>query len=579
VTSVERDNIQMETMQREKLAQWCVEWKKGLSRIQGKRPNFKEETGTYYLDSLYDNTIFQIDDVEFRWTYPVCGLREKEIDQKTGLSMNIDLDKAYMRKVYGQVVTKEDYEAVSNHAYLMMFHGKPGPTRAAACDFSGFRKAQLLGFLLQLSQKKFVERKEEEEEVYYVKPVLTSVEKLRVLVVAEMEAEPKLDVTYFRKNDPETYFDTLSSRTYYRATCLGRLTDAVQIFQNLKETQLIIPGDGYGIFTAVGRLMGKEIVSGDSSVQMIKIAEKLEVEIRLETAEMTVDRGIEKFGPHALIFLSFLWAVASSIFAYCRRSGYRVLVYDKYTYYPGASEHIEYGSKLLRGPIDLEWRGLRMELSERQIEKGQKPLLTEIVKGPLSFDHIKGIKQIAIYSEMYPMKLKVSVYTEIPKKELQEMAIRHKFLIVKTCPLITIVRLWHNSRPNLSYDVDNWSIIPWTIDISKLIIGSVDQAALRILFGDRIKKVEPVSSKAKIGKKRVSLQPPFEEGTKFISGQNVVFVANRKYYLDRRVVLEPEEPNLYRDEYLRVVWLKRSRYKYELDKGINSYTAYNLIGH
>jgi len=335
-------------------------------------------------------------------------------------------------------------------------------------------------------------------------------------------------------------------------------------------------------FTQIARIQGKQVISGDSSKVMVSWASKLGVELVCETGIQTINRGIQAFGVTALVLVSFLWAVAKDVLKYCVQQDLRFLVYDTYQYFPGASKLKEYGSGILRGTKGIGWLNIPFNLSEDRPLKGDKPMLTEIVKGPIFFDSAKGVRQISMYSEMYPGKIDVSSWSLIPSDELYEMSVIHNFNIVDARPVIWFVRCPHNSGNGISYDLDTWQLIPWTVKISDMIIGSVSAQSVIDLFV-RDMNNRPLVDKPRVGrpgikqKKKGRAVDPYIVDREFISNSSMWFRRGNKYYVKSACVIRPPPAVLYDDGDLKLVWLKAVSYIYELhdsdpNKGFVSYS-------
>jgi len=418
----------------------------------------------------------------------------------------------------------------------------------------------------------------EKEATYLVKPVSSIVGQYRERCVVVLESVQKMGVLpSFLKSDPSTYLKNNLIASYYNETILGRFDDAVALISNIDEPNLIIPGDGFGVFTKIGLLFGKNIVSGESSKAMVKWAKKSGSILVHEDGVGTVKRGIDRFGSGALILISFLWSVACEIIEYCYDHDYRVLVYDKFIYFKGSSKLIGYGSPILRGVRGIKWLNLPMKLSEEYVLKGHKPMLAELMRGPLFFDSVKSIQQISTYCEMYPDKVRVSLDSRIDHVELYEMSRIHHFLLVEDRPVIWFVRCPHNAGSGLTYDVDLWQVVPHIMDINSMVIGTVPMDHMSELCPQRLITKGGTVKGNKHEKVKIITRPRGING-KIISKQNMRFKSGKKYYMKASARLIPHVRPIYVDDKVQLVWLRHRSYVYEECDSMTKYVRYVING-
>jgi len=560
--------------------EWDKLWVTNMKVWRGENSNFSRDCGSYFVDETVDENVLKNEKNKFQWYgTPVGFMRHEELGKMDEKSQK-QWYKLYYENLSRCVLTKRDYDAVENHSFLMHYGGQKRGEEIYRCDFSGLSRGIVQYFLLQLSQKKFLTESDKEKEVpYYPRVVLSEMGQFRAVVVKKLEqTELKKSQDYLEKNNTMTYNDDQSVKSYFDRTALGRLNDATMLMTNIDESSLIIPGDGYGVFTKVAQLTGKEVVSGEISRKIVNLAKSLGVELECEEGEKSIERGIEKFGLDCLILVSFLWSVAPKILEYISRKQYRVLVYDKFIYYKGSSDHVEYGSRVVRGVRGINWRGVPIKMSEEVNYHIDKPLLTEIVKGVLWFDSIKGIRQIAMYSEMYPNKLKVSKSSKVSRVELREMSLIHKFSLVEEEeePKVWLVRCPHNAGKGLSYDIDLWRLISDPINVNKMIIGSVPTSYTTKLFSrDLVSKGSgKANSHRKVAKKNVCA--PRQHLDEIVSLQNMRFEKLKKYYLKSGARLTPSVRPIYDDGIVQLVWLRGGTYLYEEGDSQTKYINFTL---
>jgi len=555
---------------------WCVEWQDHIRLNEEDVPQFTTNTVEYLgeMTNVVGQIIFE--DEKFHWGLPYVGFREDFRSQSDLIQKQ--KNKEYLAKVYGSVKTVADYDAVLNHGYVLQIGQKFKSHVLACCDLSGISRYELKGFFLSLGQKKLVEKEEfVKETLYQSLPVLTPMGKYRQQCVEMVDGiRQKGVVPKVEKGIIDTYTDSEKAQSYLSETLIGHLDDAVAILSNIDEPTIVIPGDGYGVFTQVARLLGKEVVSGDSSREMVKLALKLGTVIQCEDALKTVERGFRKFGKTCLVLISFLWTVVPAFISHCMEQGYRVLVYDKYLYYKGSSKLKSYGNELLRGVNGIGWLGLPFKLSEDHPLIGHKPMLTELMKGPLFFDSIKGLRQISMYAEMYPDQIQVSDQSKVDPGELYEMSQIHKFRVVKSKPVVWFVRVPHNGGNGLVYDVDKWEVVPQTLDINAHLLGSVRADHMESLFGKHTLVARGRGMGRGRGGARKVTTTPRMAGNAMVSKQNRKFKLGRKYYMKASAKLTPYVKPLYKDDKVQVVWLRQGNYVYEEDIQKKTYVRCEL---
>jgi len=556
--------------------EWDGVWARTIKIWHGESSNFLRNCGSYFVQETMREDVLRSEKQEILWYGDPVGFIEQDSLSQMDESQKRTYYKNYYELLKTRIQSQRDYDAVQNHSYLMHYGGVLKSKELYRCDFSSFPMSIVQYFLLQLSQVKFgLPVPEVKEEKYEPKVVLSEMGQFRAKVVAKIEeTESKKSQVYLEKDNTMTYYRDETVKMYFDRTAMGRLNDAASLMTNLVETQLIIPGDGYGIFTKVGQLSGKEIISGEVSRKMVNLANDLGVKLECEEGIKTIERGIEKFGTACLIFVSFLWTIAPKILDYVSQKHYRVLVYDKYLYYKGSSEHVEYGSRLLRGTRGTEWRGVPIKMSEETEYHVDKPMLTEITKGVLWFDSVKALRQIALYSEMYPWKIKVASTSKIKPVDLKEMSLIHKFLVVNDKPKIWLVRCPHNAGNGLTYDVDLWKVVPDPVDVNKMIIGSIDTQHVQSLFLRKLVSKGTGNRKRKIKKKHVS--EPRINLSETISLQNTNFKKMSKYYLKSSAKLTPSVRPIFDDGVVQMVWLRGGTYVYEEGDSQTKYVNFVL---
>jgi len=286
---------------------WSVEWRSRLKIVEEESPLFSEDKGVYYLQPQTSPNFFVSSGYRCEWVEPNIGFREYCIDVDGLIVPDKKMENEYFSRIYASVVTKNQYEQLANHLYLMQYGGQLIGSRVMACDFSGITKARLKGFILWVGQKRFQTiQVDEPDEHYYVRGLPTPIEEYRSVVVQKLESVQK---NVFQgslvKNDARIYYESHKIATYFRSIALGRINDASYIFSNLEATNIIIPGDGFGIFTEMGRLMGKTVISGEKSIEMVKFSKTLGTDLVCEDGIDTVLRGFEKFGFNSVVFISF----------------------------------------------------------------------------------------------------------------------------------------------------------------------------------------------------------------------------------------------------------------------------------
>jgi hypothetical protein len=309
---------------------------------------------------------------------------------------------------------------------------------------------------------------------------------------------------------------------------------------------------------------------------MVQWAKKTGVHLEHEDGIKTIQRGVSRFGVDCLVLISFLWTVARHVIEYCYSHKLRVLIYDKFIYYKGSSELVNYGSALLRGVRGIKWQNCPITLREGYEITGHKPMLEELMRGPLFFDAVKGIQQMSLYCEMYPNKVCVSMSSKIDPVELREMSLIHHFRLVDEKPVIWFVRCPHNAGPGLTYDIDKWEIIASPFDINACIIGSVPVAHMVDLFPQKL-ITKGGTVKGPKGRKRTKIiVPPRTFGAKIVSKQNMKFRTDRKYYLNVKARLIPEVRPIYVDDVVQLVWLRGTTYQYEEGNTKSKFISYTL---
>lgn len=561
---------------------WNLEWFKRLHLSLEEQPHFSVDTGEYYCEQTSNVGEVICEETRFTWGYPYVGFRDKANDNVMGhdaTGVGRDGIHYYLQLIYDNVLNLDDYNRVLNHGYLLHIGRAFIGLQLACCDLSDIPKQRLKGFFLRLGQKKYnLVPKIEKEAVYLVKPVSSIVGQYRERCVVVLESVQKMGVLpSILKSDPSIYLKDNLIASYYNETILGRFDDAVALISNIDEPNLIIPGDGFGVFTKIGLLFGKNIVSGESSKIMVKWAKRSGSILVHEDGIGTVKRGIDRFGPGALILLSFLWSVAREIIEYCYDHDYRILVYDKFIYFKGSSKLIGYGSPILRGVRGIKWLNLPMKLSEEYVLKGHKPMLAELMRGPLFFDSVKSIQQISTYCEMYPDKVRVSLDSRIDCVELYEMSRIHHFLLVEDRPVIWFVRCPHNAGSGLTYDVDRWQVIPHIMDINSMVIGTVPMDHMSELCPQRLITKGGTVKGNKHEKVKIITRPRGTNG-KIISKQNMRFKLGKKYYMKASARLTPHVRPIYVDDKVQLVWLKHRSYVYEERDSMTKYVRYVING-
>jgi len=560
-----------------------VKWLEDSTKFDGyqsrTRPAYAVENSRYYFEEGSNLQLLVIEGTEYYWSEPVCGLRNRELDS-CGSSTNVQLDREYLKRVYESVQTLEQYHNVLNLGYLMLIGVTPEGNGMACCDFIGISRGMLKSFFLYLGGKRFQTREVQLHKEFYTRMCRTELGEYRHQCVKRLDrVQTNLSHQTMSKKTCEFYEAKVNVDSYYTTTVLGRLNDAVAVMTNLQETEIVIPGDGFGVFSRVAQIFGKQVVSGESSLLMVSVAGELGTSLVREDGISTVQRGISKFGSNVLVFISFLWAVAPEIYRYCIQHGYRVLVYDTYLYYPLSSTLAEYSSQYLRGNIGIKWYGSAISLSEKLRETGHKPMLTQLVRGPLFIDSVKAVRQMAIYSEMYPDAIQISKRSLIKTEELVEMSYFHKFRVVDSRPVVWLIRCPHH-RPDsggVVFDLDNWSSLSDEIQINKMIIGHVPERLIKEYFplADlRVEKPQPKSMRTK--RKKPRKIPMIVEGSKVIGLQTVRFVQGNKYYMASRSVLRPFVAPLFDDGEVKLVWLQKLAYVYEYSDMPHKFVSYHL---
>lgn len=556
---------------------WSVEWRSRLKIVEEESPLFSDDKGVYYLQPQTSLNFFVSNGYRCEWVEPNVGFREYCVDADGLVVPDKVMENSYFARVYAAVITRNHYEQLANHLYLMQYGGQLVGSRVMACDFSGITKSRLKGFILWVGQKRFETIQADElDERYYVRGLPTPIEEYRSVVVQKLESVQKnIFQGSLVKNDARIYYEPHKIATYFRSIALGRVNDASYIFSNLETTNVIIPGDGFGIFTEMGRLMGKNVISGEKSVEMVKFARTLGTELVCEDGINTVLRGFEKFGIDSVVFISFLWTMQKELFFEVRKLGMKMLVYDKFIYYSGSSQMQSYGSRVLRGDVGIGWKGYPIELSEEINYHIDKPLLTEITKGNLYVDSFKGLRQLILYSEMYPSKLRITKQSCINPIELFEISMIHKFQLVDGNPSVRLIRCPHNAR-GLSWDIDTWTIIALPLDVNKYIIGSIPREDILELF-DQPLISKGIGSKGKGSKRKRKkiVVPPHVSKQHVVSNQTICFHAGGKYYLKSVAKLTPYVRPIFDNGKVQLVWLRGGTYVYEEDQP-NVYVRYQL---
>jgi len=450
----------------------------------------------------------------------------------------------------------------------------------ASCDFVGISRKLLKAFFLYLGGKKLVTQPLEYSKGFYTRMCRTEMGDYRHKCIQRLEKVQDLVSHQVQSKKEVTFYDNyVNIETYYSNTITGRLDDAVAIMTNLQENELVIPGDGFGVFTQVAQIYGKQVVSGEKSLAMVAIAGQLGTSLVREDGIHTIERGVQKFGTRVLILLSFLWTIAPQIYRYCIQHSYRVLVYDTYIYYPLSTSLMEYGSEYLRGSEGIKWYGSIITLSEKLKETGKKPMMTQLVRGPLFIDSVKAVRQLAIYSELYPDKIQISEKSLIPKDELREMSAFHKFLVVQSKPVVWLIRCPHH-RPDsggIVFDLDNWSSLSDQIQVNKMIIGHVPERLIKGYFPLADLRVEMPRPKAMRSKRKKQHKIPMVvEGSKVVGLQTVRFIQNNKYYMASRSVLKPHVSPIFDDGEVKLVWLQKLAYVYEYSDMPHKFVSYHL---
>jgi len=554
------------------MLRWLGAWRDKLRIIDTENGVLRSDQTVYYGRFTNECQVFIQAKKRFEWSTPIGGLHEE------GEMLSEDYWRQYFKYVYSLVQTKADYDAVMNHRMLMYLGGKLIGDRIASCDFSRAPLKLLMGFFLYLGQKKIdIVEPKKETPIYYIQDVKGPlgifrekiVKRIDKYLVSGIDAKPN-------KKLQDTYESNQGLAEYFVEVGLGRIEDGVGIFMNLNTSNIIIPGDGCGIFSGVANALGKTVVSGDISRPMVEFARDLGVPMVVENGVMTIERGLKQFKEDYVILISFLWKLAPSIINYCVEKDLKFLVYDKFIYYRDSSKHIEYGSSVLRGVRGLGWKGLPIKLSEETKAHGSKPLLTEIVKGPLFFDSLKGLRQLAIYSEMYPFRIVVSTKSKVSSIELYEMSIIHKFELTNDEPKVWLVRCPHNAGKGLSYDVDTWEVLKQSVDINAMVIGAVSQRVTNLF------PVAPYTQEIKGKSSKVVRKHPVKFAarivdSKVISNQIKTFVAGKKYYVPAKAVLVPYVEPLYQDSWVKLVWLRGPSYTYEFGDGEVKFVKFTIV--
>ena len=89
----------------------------------------------------------------------------------------------------------------------------------------------------------------------------------------------------------EIYDRRESYDKYVRTSIAERILDMYNVIANIKDIDIVCPGDGIGIGYMVGKLLKKNCISGDTSERAIEIARLLGNEVELEDAYDTIKRG------------------------------------------------------------------------------------------------------------------------------------------------------------------------------------------------------------------------------------------------------------------------------------------------
>lgn len=558
--------------------QWDLQWASEMKIWCGEMTNFSKDCGSYFMEDTTPKGSIRTASRVFKWVgNPTGFLQYHDLEGMLDCAQKM-VYKSLYNKLKDNVNTLEDYYAVENHSALMHYGGQMRGTSLYRCDFSGMSRSVVQNILLLLSQKKFdVSPKVDVVPIPNSTPMRSPMSLYRSRVIRKLEMLEKTQATYLlKKHDPMMYYHEDSVLQYFKETAQNRLSDAISIMSNLNVTNVIIPGDGFGFFSQVAKYLHKNVVSGESSRMMVGVAAELGTELTCENGISTINRGFEKYGTDCVVFVSFLWAVAPDVIDYGRSLGLRMLNYDKFLYYRGSSDHVEYGSRALRGSKELPWHGLPIKLSEEKNYHTDKPLLTEIMKGPLYFDSLKGLRQLVLYSEMYPFKIQISKESKILASDLQEASKLHSFLLVDKKPCVWLVRCPHNAGKGLAYDIDTWKIIPSPVDINPHIIGSVSSVHLKKIFSRMIvSHGSGKSSKHRKGTKNTTTVPREYSG-EMVSLQNVKFIRNTKYYMKSMVTLTPPVRTIFDDGIVQLVWLKSGTYYYEEDYGAKKYVGFTL---
>jgi len=505
------------------------------------------------------------------WSYPLVRRKEKELD-------TLEKQQGYLKQVYDQTLTCHDYDAVLNHGHLMRHGGVLRGENVAAVNFRNIPRALMKVFYLRLGNKKLLGEEipvEERQEVPVPQSTMGVYREKCVDIQNEAYAMGLIADDHW--SEQQTYENKAMVRSYYCRTVTNRLDDAKMIMVNLNELNLIIPGDGYGVFSQMAIMTGKTVVSGDKSEQMVQLAQELGTDMKCETAQETILRGIEQFGRGALIFIAFLNSLVPGLMMWCVDQGYRILVYERYPYYSGSSKLREYGSKILRGVEGINWRGCILNLHEERFGKVKNPMLTQIVRGPIYIDSIRFIFQIAIYSESYPGQIVISRQSNVPVEELEEASRFHGIKLVDDDPKVAFVRSYHNARQCDTYDADTWVRVPMQVTPAHILLGAVDRGYLEKLM-KYVKFVGPLRKGKRKKKNQMNRGAVLVDQANLVPNGHNTFVMGQKYYISALARLVPYVKPIYKDKVVQLVWLKTLTYKYVIDKGKEGYQSYVLTG-
>jgi len=549
----------------------------------------------YYFDRTDSKYVVRTKRQEYTWTGPIVGFRDKFRIKGTMKVVSGRDDMEYLREVLGAIKTNEDARAVMNHRGLLRLGCTGIGDKIACIDLEGIPKSTLTGFFLCISQKRYSDAVIVPVKVpvpVVLSPVLAPIDQFRrkvVELVVSIESGKKLQ--HVPAGEPSTYEHRLTSEMYIRETAIKHLNDAVEIVSNIECDKIIIPGDGIGVFTQVARIMGKDVVSGDSSSHMVDIACGLGItNYKQEHGIDTIERAVNEFNSRVqsdedsesagdvkdtpsyevVVFLSFLWKLAPDILLYCRANCLPYIVYDTSSYYPGSSEMVDLGNNILKCTKGVRWAHRRVKLREMKYVYDHKPMIDKIGSGVIYFDSVKGLRQVFPYTEINPGLVRVS------RKSLQsgddpgsddgrlvEMSKIHKFELVDCVPDVRFLRIPHNVGPGLNYDIDTWKLFDGLIDIADNIVGNVRIDYVQELYGSLVGAGMRKAGGGGRTKHLVSRKKAYVDGRYYLPRPGKRYFQNSKYYIMAAAQMIPVPKILWTNGKLSLVWLVADHYGYD----------------